>query len=156
MNNLHQRDKYFFCKFENFISYEVTKKTFLNREISQFVAPNRRVIEEVMEVLTFHLCQLLIFFWNIDVIYFIYFRPLTEYFTIMWICHHYHIGLPILTCTWHCVENSMTYTCTTTIQQLTWPSLRTRYKYTCCRVFDSGAVTTCSNELGPSRPRIEP
>ena len=27
---------------------------------------------------------------------------------------------------------------------------------TCCRAFGSGAITTCFNDLGLSRPRIEP
>ena len=33
---------------------------------------------------------------------------------------------------------------------------RTHDTYTCCRAFGSGAVTTCFNKLGFSRPEIGP
>ena len=40
--------------------------------------------------------------------------------------------------------------------RLYWSSPRSRDSHTCCRAFGSGAVSTCFNDLGHSRPGIEP
>ena len=41
-------------------------------------------------------------------------------------------------------------------QPFIWSSLWVRDTHTCCRAFSSKAVTTCFNDLGMSRPGIEP
>ena len=40
--------------------------------------------------------------------------------------------------------------------RLKWSSPRTRDTHTCCQGLGSGAITTCFNDVGLSRPGIEP
>ena len=79
-----------------------------------------------------------------------------ENFSFMWTRHHYLWRTAYFDLLPLNGEGSFAcYTYCDTRHQfiiIYWSSLKTRDTHTCCRAFRSGAVITCSNNLGLSRP----